>query len=99
MDNTKPMVDVEPAEYEAYLSADATTPDAVRLTYLKARYEETKREYESLKLTYWEAEGAKRDEMKQRLEVALKENYKSRKWLVQAIRKFGEPCEDRFVIG
>jgi hypothetical protein len=91
----------ERLELEAYRDLDNSSPEDAHnkeyVGYLRARYEQVKGDYTTLMCNQREAEGAKNDEMKNRLSTLFTTNYRTRKWLVRELRSLGEKIEDKFI--
>lgn len=93
-----PKDEVEEAEVNAYMDAEAEKPqDDIRKLYLKQRYEGIKSEYRSLRLAKEEAEQRKDEKRVTELTTHFRDNFKARKWAVTNLRQMGEEVEDPFI--
>lgn len=93
-----PKDDVEEAEVNAYMDAEAERPaDEIRKLYLKQRYEGIKSEYRTLRLAKEEAEQRKDEKRITELTSHFRDNFKARKWAVTSMRQIGEKVEDPFI--
>lgn len=93
-----PKDEVEEAEVNAYMDAEAEKPkDDIRKLYLKQRYEKVKAEYRDLRLMKEEAEQRKDEKRVTELTQHFRDNFKARKWAVTSLRQMGEATEDPFI--
>jgi hypothetical protein len=91
---------LEPGELSRYMDSESDDgiTDEKFADYLRIRYEQILQEYQQLKMQLREAEGAKRDDIKDRLRHVLEQNYKSRKYVVRELRKRGVEIKDQFIV-
>ena len=93
-----PKDEVEEAEVNAYMDAEAETPEEkTKKLYAKSRYEGIKSEYKTLRLAKDEASARKDEKRLNELTTAFRENFKARKWAVTTLRQMGEAVDDPFI--